>query len=459
MADVFMSCAPADRAAVEPIVKALQGRGFDVFWDANAAPGVAAAQLAGACAVVAVWSQASAAAPVPQDIDTGKDREILVPIFLDAVSPPAGYSQFQGEHLAGYPAPPADVAFERVVTVLQQRKAAAAAAASPHAKRVMPQTVKASAPPARGGIGKFAAPALIAAGLLVVGYLALNSGQKAGDETVVAEPGGPLGVRERYGLSDTEIASLAPDGLIRKAMEKSSFEALDSAAAEDKLSLGLLCLAQYYGVGTPRDDAAAAQTCARARAQGTGVATYVLSLITRAGQGGVTADAAAADALLQEAATAGDARAQRDIAIAQRTSNPAAARREAEKCAAQGNIDCRFTYAQMLAGGEGGKKDLVAAKTAYDALATGFYAPAIRELGKFYRDGVGVNRDLEEAVTHFQRAAVLDDGEASYRLGELAEAGTGLPKSNADAIAFYEEAKIDGYAEADAAITRLRDAK
>ena len=403
----------------------------------------------------AVWSQASVAAPVAHEINTGRDREILTAIFLDNVGVPAGYGQFQGEHLAGYPAAPADAAFERLCTALAPRKSAAAPGA---ASRPLGLAATTAAP--SGGVDKFAAPALIAVGLLVAGYLFWSTSRKPVDDTVVEQPaGGLLGAREHYGLSDTEIASLAPDALVRKALEKSTFEAIDAAAAEDKLSLGLLCLAQYYGVGAPRDDGGAAQSCARARTQGAGVATYVLSLMTRRGEGGIAADPVSADALLKESADGGDARAQRDIAIAQHAANPAAARAEAEKCAAQGNLDCRVMYAQMLAAGEGGAKDIVAAKTTYDALAAEFNAPAIRELGKFYRDGVGVNRDIEEAVVHFQRAAVLDDGEASYLLGELAESGVGLPKSNADAIAFYEEAKIDGYAPADAAIGRLHGAK
>ena len=54
MADIFMSYARSDKARVEPIAKALQGRGFDVFWDMEATPDALAGAIAHAKAVIAV---------------------------------------------------------------------------------------------------------------------------------------------------------------------------------------------------------------------------------------------------------------------------------------------------------------------------------------------------------------------------------------------------------------------
>lgn len=265
-----------------------------------------------------------------------------------------------------------------------------------------------------------------------------------------------LGPTERYGLTDAEIAGLAPDALVKKALERSDVETLDAAAAEDKLSLGLLCLAHYYGVETPRDDVAAAGACTRGHKADVAIATYTLSQITRAGEGGIAANAAKADALLKEAADAGDARAQADLVGKLRSTNPREARAMAEKCGAQGNQACRFAEAQMKAQGQGGAKDLAGAKAAYDELAVAYYAPAVREVGKMLRDGVAVNRDIDEAVIHFRRAEVLGDAEASFLLGQLAEAGEGMPQSNAEAIAFYQTAAAAGYAPAEGALKRLQ---
>jgi TPR repeat protein len=264
-----------------------------------------------------------------------------------------------------------------------------------------------------------------------------------------------LGPTERYGLSDGDIAALAPDALVKKALEKSDMETLDAAAPEDDLSLGLLCLAHYYGEKTPRDPVAAAAVCARGHGRHVALATYALSLITRDGEGGVAADPAAADALLKEAADAGDARAQADLVAALRTRIPAQARAMAEKCGAQGNLACRFAEAQMKLQGQGGARDVAGGRAAYETLAAAYYPPAVRELGKLLRDGVGGGRDIDEAVIHFKRAEVLGDPEASFLLGQMAEAGQGMPKSAADAIAYYRTAAAGGYEPAQVALKRL----
>jgi TPR repeat protein len=292
---------------------------------------------------------------------------------------------------------------------------------------------------------------LMAAAMLAAAGCGPRAPEKA------AEPAAPekLGATERYGLSDAEIAALPGDALVRRALERSDVETFDAASAEDTLSLGLLCLAQYYGEGVAQDATAAAATCARGAAANAPASAYVLSLMTRAGEGGIVADAAKADALLKTAADAGDARALHATALAQAPRAPTTARANAEKCAAQGYADCRFLLAQMLAAGRGGPKDIAGARAAYEALAADFHGPATRELGKLWRDGAGVpNRNIEEAVTLFRRAAVLDDGEASFLLGQLAEAGDGVPKE--EALGHYEAAREDGYAPADAAIARLK---
>ena len=432
-----------------PIAQALQARGLDVAWDyAQPDP----AQARNAVAVLGVWSAAAAGA-LPE-AHHAKERGALVTCLLDKVDPPLGYGHLKPEDFSGFPAAPADAALERVALAIKALKS------PPAPGQTTAQTlISGATPPANagGGIGKFLTPALVVGGLLVAGYVLWPKGKTTDPNTPAAHE--ILGAQEHYGLSDADIASLPADALIRKAMDKTSFETIDAAATEDKLSGGLLCLAQYYGVGTARDDASAAQSCARGKDQGVSVATYTLSLMTRNGEGGIAANGAAADAMLQEAANAGDARAQHDLVAGGQAGDPAAARKLAQKCAAQGNIDCRFSYARMLAAGQGGPKDLAAAKTALDALDGEFYAPAIVELGKMYRDGVGVNRNLDEAVIRFKRAAVLDDGEASFLLGQMAEAGEGMAKSNSDAVAFYQAAKAAGYAPADAAIARLNGAK
>jgi hypothetical protein len=108
MADVFCSYASADRARVEPIAVALQGRNFDVWWDQHIPAGrsyreVIAERLAAARCVVVFWSAKSAASEwVVDEADEGKRRRILVPVLLDACEPPMGFRQIEGVNLTDW---------------------------------------------------------------------------------------------------------------------------------------------------------------------------------------------------------------------------------------------------------------------------------------------------------------------------------------------------------------------
>lgn len=420
MADVFMTYAAADKARVAPIAEALAARGLSVVWDHDMA------HLASAKVVTPIWSQAS----IAPDFDltaanAGKARGALAAAFIDPVSAPPGFAQFPGENLADFPAGSAE-AFNGFVRAIQQ-----AMPADPRVQRAMPMRASAAKPP---GVARFLLPAALGVAVLGVGAFFLLQQNSAPVQT---EPlPDRLGVAERYGLSDADVMALAPDALVRKALAQSSVAQLDAAAADDGLSLGLLCAAQYYGEGTPRDEAAAAVTCARGAERNAPGAGYILSLLQRPG------DPAAADATLRAAADAGDARAQHEVAQMQRARQPRAARSTAELCAAQGHLGCRFLIAQMQAGGEGGPRDPAGATASYEAMAGENFAPAFRELGKMAR----ARGDAKEATLQFKRAAILDDGEASYLLGEMAERGEGMAPDAATAQAHYRDASDDGYA-------------
>lgn len=436
MTDVFLAFAAADADRVAPIAAALQSRGFNVYQSPAVADPSAEAVLASAKAVIIVWSTASTTGDWPgRAADSGKDREILLPIFLDAVAPRVGYGQFQGENLAAYPAAPADAGFERLVTKLEalrsKGKPAAAAAAAPLLSQQRP------------GAARYLVPAALLAAMLGGGYMVINRAPQPDASTPPAkeQTNAGLGAEERFGLSAEDLAALEPQALIAKALQQADFDSIEAGAAEDTLSGTLLCLAKYYGEGVEKDLAGARSVCAQASDAGSSLATYVLNLDARA-----AGDAAHADTFLKRAATAGDARAQHDLAVAVRATDARGARALAEKCAAQGLLACKHLMAEMQIAGEGGPKDQAAGVQALEALDAAFYAPAIVTLGKMYRDGVGVPRDLEEAGVRFQRAAVLGDGEANYILGQMSQTGEGMPKDPEAAAEFFGKASAAGYA-------------
>jgi TIR domain len=92
MADIFLSYKKEDLSRVQPVIAALEDKGFSVWWDRKILPGktfaqVIAEELKSAKVVVAVWSETSVRSDWVQiEATQGKRRGILVPLMIDAVS-------------------------------------------------------------------------------------------------------------------------------------------------------------------------------------------------------------------------------------------------------------------------------------------------------------------------------------------------------------------------------------
>jgi hypothetical protein len=108
MSDIFISYKKEDAGRVVRIVEALRADGFSVWWDHGIAPGAQwdrtiQHQLDVAKVVIAVWSVQSRDAPwVKEESAVGKNRGILVPIRIDDVEPPLGFSLIQASDLIGW---------------------------------------------------------------------------------------------------------------------------------------------------------------------------------------------------------------------------------------------------------------------------------------------------------------------------------------------------------------------
>jgi len=94
MADIFVSYARADQQRVQPIVRALEELGYDVWWDRQIAAGeefdaTIDAQLQAASCVLVVWTTNSVTSRwVRGEARDAADRKILVPIRFDAAQLP-----------------------------------------------------------------------------------------------------------------------------------------------------------------------------------------------------------------------------------------------------------------------------------------------------------------------------------------------------------------------------------
>ena len=108
MADIFISYKKEDAGRVIRMVEALRAEGFDVWWDHGIKAGSEwdrsiHKELYAAKVVIAIWSNASVAAPwVKEEATVGKNRGVLVPARIDDVDPPLGFMMIQAADLVDW---------------------------------------------------------------------------------------------------------------------------------------------------------------------------------------------------------------------------------------------------------------------------------------------------------------------------------------------------------------------
>lgn len=125
MADIFISYKKEDAGRVVRIVEGLRAEGFSVWWDHGITPGAQWDQtihneLKSAKAVIAIWSEQSIDAPwVKEEAGVGKNRGILLPIRIDDVDPPLGFSLIQMGDLIGWSGDTKDSHWQMVLAALR----------------------------------------------------------------------------------------------------------------------------------------------------------------------------------------------------------------------------------------------------------------------------------------------------------------------------------------------------
>ncbi len=461
MADVFISYSRADRAQAEQIAHALEGRGFDVWWDPDLLPGeqyskIIADVLAKAKAVIVLWSKNSAVSNwVLDEAQIGAQRGALIPILIDNVEVPLGFRQHSGEDLTNWPNPSAEPAFERMVSALQRlRDGASHDAVSREGRANRNRLVN-----RLGLTAALVAGAAVAAVALsqILARDDTNGPPKSGPRDTTDSPG----AANTFGFAPAELAAYSPRELIQVALERTTMEAIaDGAARGDGLANTLLCLARFYGEELAAPDPAGARTaCEQGADRGEGLALYQLSLMARDGVGGFAGDAGEADAFLERALAAGDPRAQTDRARALLDQNKdAEAAAIVEKAVAQRFPAASLLYGWMLEHGRGAPADPGRALQFYQLAGESGSAAGQREVGRMLEDGIGVNQDDAQARDRYAFAADLGDGEAAFRLARLLELGRGGEPDRAGALRNYRKAAQQGYAPAAAEAERLEAA-
>jgi TolB-like protein/Flp pilus assembly protein TadD len=124
---IFLSYARADYGPAGKLIKALQGAGFNVWWDSLIEGGATFAKsietaLANCNAVVVVWSASSVESDwVRDEAAKGRDSRKLVPVTLDGTAPPLGFGQYHAidlRHWRGGSAAPEIASIARAVVAL-----------------------------------------------------------------------------------------------------------------------------------------------------------------------------------------------------------------------------------------------------------------------------------------------------------------------------------------------------
>lgn len=108
MFEIFISYAREDAARIEPLALCLERRGWSVFWDRKIQAGqqwhdMISGALDGAQRVIVAWSEHSLRSDFVRDeAASALERRVLVPILLDAVTPPLGFRQIQTADFSGW---------------------------------------------------------------------------------------------------------------------------------------------------------------------------------------------------------------------------------------------------------------------------------------------------------------------------------------------------------------------
>ena len=125
MNDIFLSYANEDGERAHRLAKALEDRGFTVWWDREIPPGktfdqVIEAELNAARCVVVLWSQYSIRSRwVKTEAAAAAERDCLVPILIDEVPIPFEFKRIQAARLVEWNAQLEPSEFESVVEAIQ----------------------------------------------------------------------------------------------------------------------------------------------------------------------------------------------------------------------------------------------------------------------------------------------------------------------------------------------------
>jgi TIR domain len=130
MADIFISYAREDIERVRPIVEELGKLGWTVFWDTTILPGAnwpieITEALKSARCVLVFWSLTSVDFKIHhwirEEAEAGRKKGVLVPLLLDVVDLPIGFSHLQAADLSSWEKKVSDPEFQKLIGAIKTR--------------------------------------------------------------------------------------------------------------------------------------------------------------------------------------------------------------------------------------------------------------------------------------------------------------------------------------------------
>ena len=124
MRKLFVSYSRNDKAVAQRVAHALSTQGYDVFWDAEIPPGqkfdtYIFSQLEQSDAVIVLWSTSSISSDyVKEEAEYAKMNSVLVPVRIDEVALPFGFTRIHTIDLLDWRGSIQDPDWRRIVRAI-----------------------------------------------------------------------------------------------------------------------------------------------------------------------------------------------------------------------------------------------------------------------------------------------------------------------------------------------------
>lgn len=212
MQDVFLSYGREDEEAANLLGESLQDEGFSVWIDHDIPPGKTWDQVIGqalesAGAVVVLWSSHSVESRwVREEAEKGLRRDRLIPVLIEDVEPPLGFSRIEAANLIGWTGDTSDreyQALSKAVRAVVSQDGGTVPPVKPPRRPRKPRPDPVLPEPEKKKKKRWPLVAALVAVALLIGYYAIPVDDGYDDPYQFVDPGGDV---IETGLADVQVS-------------------------------------------------------------------------------------------------------------------------------------------------------------------------------------------------------------------------------------------------------------